>query len=175
MCCLLWRMYEMHPALSLKSGCDTRIHQRCASRPPTPYSGRRHGNRVRLCLNPRMKASEHHLSIAQLILAVLLTGDHRGWSWSLTVTHASSQGRFVPWTGDAAAQSKVMVTPHNPHHPRFVLHRVDWQTTLCSIKACGSGEPRPRSQGRLAYVSFGGKKNLVSHRIRDGGWRLDGR
>jgi hypothetical protein len=22
-CCLLWRMYEMHPALSLKSGCDT--------------------------------------------------------------------------------------------------------------------------------------------------------
>ena len=26
-CCLLWRMYEMHPALSLKSGCDTRrIH-----------------------------------------------------------------------------------------------------------------------------------------------------
>jgi hypothetical protein len=21
MCCLLWRMYEMHPALSLKSGC----------------------------------------------------------------------------------------------------------------------------------------------------------
>jgi hypothetical protein len=22
MCCLLWRMYEMHPALSLKSGCD---------------------------------------------------------------------------------------------------------------------------------------------------------
>jgi hypothetical protein len=23
MCCPLWRMYEMHPALSLKSGCDT--------------------------------------------------------------------------------------------------------------------------------------------------------
>jgi hypothetical protein len=23
MCCLLWRIYEMHPALSLKSGCDT--------------------------------------------------------------------------------------------------------------------------------------------------------
>jgi hypothetical protein len=22
-CCLLWRMYEMHPTLSLKSGCDT--------------------------------------------------------------------------------------------------------------------------------------------------------
>jgi hypothetical protein len=22
-CCLLWRMYEMHPALSLKSGCDS--------------------------------------------------------------------------------------------------------------------------------------------------------
>jgi hypothetical protein len=22
MCCLLWRIYEMHPALSLKSGCD---------------------------------------------------------------------------------------------------------------------------------------------------------
>ena len=22
MCCLLWRMYEMHPALSLESGCD---------------------------------------------------------------------------------------------------------------------------------------------------------
>jgi hypothetical protein len=22
-CCLLWRMYEMHPALSLKAGCDT--------------------------------------------------------------------------------------------------------------------------------------------------------
>jgi hypothetical protein len=22
MCCLLWRMYEMHPALSLKTGCD---------------------------------------------------------------------------------------------------------------------------------------------------------
>jgi hypothetical protein len=22
-CCLLWRMYEMRPALSLKSGCDT--------------------------------------------------------------------------------------------------------------------------------------------------------
>jgi hypothetical protein len=21
-CCLLWRMYEMHPALSLKTGCD---------------------------------------------------------------------------------------------------------------------------------------------------------
>jgi hypothetical protein len=21
-CCLIWRMYEMHPALSLKSGCD---------------------------------------------------------------------------------------------------------------------------------------------------------
>jgi hypothetical protein len=25
MCCLLWRIYEMHPALSLKSGCDTYI------------------------------------------------------------------------------------------------------------------------------------------------------
>jgi hypothetical protein len=24
-CCLLWRMYEMHPTLSLKSGCDTKI------------------------------------------------------------------------------------------------------------------------------------------------------
>jgi hypothetical protein len=23
MCCLIWRIYEMHPALSLKSGCDT--------------------------------------------------------------------------------------------------------------------------------------------------------
>jgi hypothetical protein len=23
MCCLLWRIYEMHPALSLKSGCDS--------------------------------------------------------------------------------------------------------------------------------------------------------
>ena len=23
MCCLLWRIYEMHPVLSLKSGCDT--------------------------------------------------------------------------------------------------------------------------------------------------------
>jgi hypothetical protein len=23
MCCLLWRIYEMHPALSLKSVCDT--------------------------------------------------------------------------------------------------------------------------------------------------------
>jgi hypothetical protein len=22
MCCLFWRMYEMHPALSLKTGCD---------------------------------------------------------------------------------------------------------------------------------------------------------
>jgi hypothetical protein len=22
MCCLLWRIYEMHPSLSLKSGCD---------------------------------------------------------------------------------------------------------------------------------------------------------
>jgi hypothetical protein len=22
-CCLLWRMYEMHPALFLKTGCDT--------------------------------------------------------------------------------------------------------------------------------------------------------
>jgi hypothetical protein len=22
MCCLLWRIYEMHPALSLKFGCD---------------------------------------------------------------------------------------------------------------------------------------------------------
>jgi hypothetical protein len=22
-CCLLWRMYEMHPALSFKTGCDT--------------------------------------------------------------------------------------------------------------------------------------------------------
>jgi hypothetical protein len=22
MCCLLWRIYEMHPALCLKSGCD---------------------------------------------------------------------------------------------------------------------------------------------------------
>jgi hypothetical protein len=21
-CCLLWRMYEMHPALLLKTGCD---------------------------------------------------------------------------------------------------------------------------------------------------------
>jgi hypothetical protein len=24
-CCLLWRMYEMHPALFLKSGCDMKI------------------------------------------------------------------------------------------------------------------------------------------------------
>jgi hypothetical protein len=23
-CCLLWRMYEMHPALFLKTGCDRR-------------------------------------------------------------------------------------------------------------------------------------------------------
>jgi hypothetical protein len=22
MCCLLWRIYEMHPTLSIKSGCD---------------------------------------------------------------------------------------------------------------------------------------------------------
>jgi ribonuclease HI len=22
MCCLLWRIYKMHPALSLKTGCD---------------------------------------------------------------------------------------------------------------------------------------------------------
>jgi hypothetical protein len=127
-----------------------------------------------LRLNPRMKASVHHLSIAQLLLAVGLTGDHRGWPGSLTVAHASSQGRFVPWTDDAAAQSKVMVTPHNPHHPRFALHRVDWQMMLCSIEACGSGEPPLCSQGRLACVSVGGKKKLVRHQIRDGGWRLDG-
>jgi hypothetical protein len=25
-CCLLWRMYEMHPALFLKTGCDNCIH-----------------------------------------------------------------------------------------------------------------------------------------------------
>jgi hypothetical protein len=25
MCCLLWRIYEMHPALSLKSGCDINV------------------------------------------------------------------------------------------------------------------------------------------------------
>jgi hypothetical protein len=24
-CCLLWRMYEMHLALSLKAGCDIRL------------------------------------------------------------------------------------------------------------------------------------------------------
>jgi hypothetical protein len=113
-----------------------------------------------LRLNPRMKASEHHLSIAQLILAVGLMGDHRGWLGSLTVAHASLQDHFVPWTGDAAAQSKVMVTPHNPHHPRFALHRVDWQTVLCSIKACGSGEPPPRSQGRHACVSIRGRRTL---------------
>ena len=23
-CCLLWRMYEMHPALFLKTGCDSK-------------------------------------------------------------------------------------------------------------------------------------------------------
>jgi hypothetical protein len=33
----------------------------------------------------------------------------------------------------------------------------------------------PRSLGHLAGVSVGGKENLVSHWIRDGGWRLDGR
>jgi hypothetical protein len=27
MCCLLWRRYEMHPALSLKFGCDTCIRK----------------------------------------------------------------------------------------------------------------------------------------------------
>jgi hypothetical protein len=26
MCCLLWHIYEMHPALSLKSGCDTLLN-----------------------------------------------------------------------------------------------------------------------------------------------------
>jgi hypothetical protein len=26
MCCLLWRIYEMHPALSLNSGCDNTKH-----------------------------------------------------------------------------------------------------------------------------------------------------
>jgi hypothetical protein len=31
-CSLLWRMYEMHPALSLKSGCDTPLA-------PTPAVG----------------------------------------------------------------------------------------------------------------------------------------
>jgi hypothetical protein len=24
-CCLLWRMYEMHPALFFKTGCDTNL------------------------------------------------------------------------------------------------------------------------------------------------------
>jgi hypothetical protein len=28
-CCLLWRMYEMHPTLSLKSGCDTMSEAKC--------------------------------------------------------------------------------------------------------------------------------------------------
>jgi hypothetical protein len=31
MCSLLWRIYEMHPALSLKSGCDTVVHRRVRS------------------------------------------------------------------------------------------------------------------------------------------------
>jgi hypothetical protein len=26
-CCLLWRMYEMHLALFLKAGCDTYSHR----------------------------------------------------------------------------------------------------------------------------------------------------
>jgi hypothetical protein len=29
MCCLLWRIYEMHPALSLKSGCDIPLSTAC--------------------------------------------------------------------------------------------------------------------------------------------------
>jgi hypothetical protein len=28
MCCLLWGMYEMHPALSLETGCDTHEHNK---------------------------------------------------------------------------------------------------------------------------------------------------
>jgi hypothetical protein len=39
-CCLLWRMYEMHPALSLKSGCDKgqapRSSNSIESRGPSP-------------------------------------------------------------------------------------------------------------------------------------------
>jgi hypothetical protein len=33
MCCLLWHIYEMHPTLSLKFGCDTESHSHpmCAS------------------------------------------------------------------------------------------------------------------------------------------------
>jgi hypothetical protein len=27
-CCLLWRMYEMHPTLSLKAGCDIRLENK---------------------------------------------------------------------------------------------------------------------------------------------------
>jgi hypothetical protein len=28
MCCLLWRIYEMHPALSLKPGCDMNSYKK---------------------------------------------------------------------------------------------------------------------------------------------------
>jgi hypothetical protein len=33
-CCLLWRMYEMHPALSLKSRCHTCLLEMCVLRNP---------------------------------------------------------------------------------------------------------------------------------------------
>jgi hypothetical protein len=36
MCCLLWRIYEMHPALSLKSGCDTPHAGARGKSPATP-------------------------------------------------------------------------------------------------------------------------------------------
>jgi hypothetical protein len=40
MCCLLWRMYEMHPALSLKFGCDRRLGIACGAGRPGLRSGR---------------------------------------------------------------------------------------------------------------------------------------
>jgi hypothetical protein len=33
-CCLLWRMYEMHPALFLKTGCDTFSQTDPKEKPP---------------------------------------------------------------------------------------------------------------------------------------------
>jgi hypothetical protein len=40
-CCLLWRMYEMHPALSLKSGCDN--YHMCLSGEKGHQNFRNHG------------------------------------------------------------------------------------------------------------------------------------
>jgi hypothetical protein len=35
-CCLLWRMYEMHPALSFKTGCYIRLPGHRPVLPPQP-------------------------------------------------------------------------------------------------------------------------------------------